>query len=290
MKVNMELNDTKEVGQFIPLHYHFQMLYDNARIIGFKNAIRAVVKPTDIVLELGSGTGVLSFYASEKAKKVYSVEFNGELVEESKRLLRLNPNFEKIEVIHADAFEYMPPEPVDVVICEMLHVGLLREKQLAMIEAFKTRYSKRFSGSIMPVFIPTATIQAIQPVFHDFRFEGYYAPLTLFQDPYHEDPRTLSLGNPVVYHQLMYGEDFGLDCNWSGSIQIAQEGTLNALRVITKNILAMNPSDNQIIDWHNQYLIVPLEKELKVKSGQDVKVSFDYKAGAALATFKPIIE
>ncbi|MCL2874032.1 MAG: methyltransferase domain-containing protein [Defluviitaleaceae bacterium] len=289
MKVNMELNDTKEVGQFIPLHYHYQMLYDHARIAGFRSAINHVVKPGDVVLELGSGTGVLSFYASEKARKVYSVEFNGELVEESRRLLALNPNGDKVEVIHGDAFEYIPPEPVNAVICEMLHVGLLREKQLSMIDEFKTRYKKHFKDSPMPIFIPTAVIQAIQPVNHDFHFEGYYAPITLFQDPYHDDPRTTPLGNPVVYHQLMYDQAYDFSCKWSGNVQIVNEGSFNAIRVITKNILAIKPENQEIIDWHNQYLIIPLEKELKVNQGQNINISFDYLAGAPLTDLRPVV-
>jgi hypothetical protein len=65
-------------------------------------------------------------------------------------LLALNPNGEKVEVIHADAFEYLPPEPVDVVICEMIHVGMLREKQVEVIESFKRRYTERRPAAGLP--------------------------------------------------------------------------------------------------------------------------------------------
>jgi len=34
---------------------------------------------------------------------------------------RLNPDDTSVMVIHADAFEILPPEPADVVICEMIH-------------------------------------------------------------------------------------------------------------------------------------------------------------------------
>ena len=289
MKVNMELNDTKEVGQFIPLHYHYQMLYDQARIAGFRAAIEQVVKPGDTVLELGSGTGVLSFYAAVKARKVYSVEFNKELVEESRRLLGLNPNGDKVEVIHADAFEYIPPEPVDVVICEMLHVGLLREKQLTMIDSFKKRYREHFGGIQMPIFVPAATIQAVQPVQHDFHFEGFYAPITIFQDPYHDDPRTTMLGVPAIYQQLMYDQPYGFSCGWMGNVDITNEGTFNALRFITKSVLAFKPDSQTIIDWHNQYLIMPIGRDIEVSHGQSFEVSFDYQAGAPLTDLKPVV-
>ena len=289
MKLNMDLNDAKELGQFIPLHYHFQMLHDQARIASFRDAIEQVVKQGDTVLELGSGTGVLAFYAAEKARKVYAVEFNKELVDESRHLLSLNSNADKIEVIQADAFEYIPPEPVDVVICEMLHVGLLREKQLAVIDSFKARYQKHFPGSQLPIFIPAATIQAVQPVQHDFNFEGFYAPITVFQNPYQDDPRTTMLGAPAIYQQLMYDQPYDMSCGFKDNIEITSEGTLNALRFITKNILAIKPDTQTIIDWHNQYLIMPLGREIKVSPGQSPEVSFDYQGGAPLTDLKPVV-
>ena len=282
-------DDTRELGQFIPLHYHYSMLSDEARMEGFREAINHTVKPGAAVLELGGGTGVLSFFAAQKARKVFCVELNLDLVDEARRLLKMNTNGDKVEVVHANAFEYLPPEPVDVVICEMLHVGLLREKQMEVIDAFKSRYQSRFEGPL-PAFIPMATIQAVQPVQHDFRYDGYHAPLLQFQYPYSTHPRTTLLGDPVVYHQLLYEYQYGLTCEWSGEVPITTEGTLNALRIITKNVLATEQETQAIIDWHNQFLILPLESEIPVRSGQKMKISINYPAGAPLSALRPIIE
>jgi len=289
MAVYIKSNDTREVGQFIPLHYHFQMLSDQARMTGFRAAINHMVKPGATVLELGSGTGVLSFYAAQNARKVFAVEFNQELVEESLRFLQMNPNGERVEVIHADAFEYLPPEPVDVVICEMLHVGLLREKQLEVIDAFKSRYQRRFEGHPLPEFIPLGVIQAVQPVQHDFQFEGYYAPVTLFQAPYDVYPKTTVLGEPVVYHQVLYEQPYDLSCRWSGTAPITAYGTLNALRIVTKNVLAIEPEAQSFIEWHNQHLILPLERETSVRPGHSIEISLDYLTGAPLSALRPVV-
>jgi type I protein arginine methyltransferase len=282
------MDSDHELGQLIPLHYHYHMLRDRARMNGFRRAIEACVRPGAKVLEFGGGTGVLSFFAAQQAGRVWCVERNPELVSEARRLLAQNPNTERIEMIQADAFEYLPPEPVDVVICEMLHVGLLREKQLAVIKAFKERYMQRFSGPL-PAFIPEAVLQAVQPVQQSFDFEGYYAPTILFQDPVVSHASTQELGAPVLYQQLAYESPFDLLCQWSGSLPIAMGGTLNALRVVTKNILAILVDSQSTIDWHNQYLIVPLEKELLVKPGDTVHVAFNYTAGDPLSSFHPLV-
>ena len=286
MEVN--LDNTRELGQFIPLHYHYSMLSDETRMEGFRVAINHVVKPGATVVELGGGTGVLSFFAAQKARKVYCVELNLDLVDESRRLLRMNRNGDRVEVIHADASKYVPPEPVDVVICEMLHVGLLIEKQLAVIDAFKNHYRQRFEGPL-PAFIPLATIQAVQPVQQNFEYEEYLAPLLHFQYPYSEQPRTTILGDPVVYHQLLYEYEYGLSCQWSGIVPITARGTLNALRFITKSVLATEPETQSIIDWHNQFLILPLESEVPVCPGQKINISIDYPAGAPLSSLRPIV-
>ena len=85
------LKDKMELGQFIPLHYHYNMLNDNARMSSFKEALECVVTPGSRVLELGGGTGVLSFFAAKNAGKVWCVERNPELVHEARRILALSP-------------------------------------------------------------------------------------------------------------------------------------------------------------------------------------------------------
>lgn len=164
-----------ELGQFIPLHYHYNMLNDTARMRGFKTALELAVWPGARVLELGGGTGVLSFFAARSAAKVWCVERNPELARMARATLALNPNGHKVEVVEADAFDYLPPEPVDVVVCEMIHVAMLREQQLPVISAFKERYLRKFGGPL-PAFVPEALIQAVQPVQQSFDFEGYHAP------------------------------------------------------------------------------------------------------------------
>jgi len=289
MSTNDTRNDTRELGQFIPIHYHSPMLCDTVRMSGFRDAINQNVAPESTVLELGSGTGVLSYFAAEKARKVYAVELNLDLVEESRRLLRLNRNGDRVKVIHADAFEYIPPEPVDVVICEMLHVGLLREKQLEVIDAFKNRYQRHFDGHSLPIFIPMAVVQAIQPVQHNFKFEGFYAPIVQFQFPYNVDPRTIELGDPVIYHQLMYDQPYGLSCQWSGDVHIKTDGTFNAIRIITRNVLGIDSETEAIIEWDNQYLVQPLEQSISVRAGQKLAISLDYLSGAPLSSFRPAV-
>jgi protein arginine N-methyltransferase 1 len=273
------------LGQFIPVHYHHNMLMDPNRMQNFKAAIGYAVPQGARVLELGGGTGVLSFFAAQKAAKVYCVEYNPDMVREARRMLAQNPNGHKVEVIQADAFEYLPPEPVDVVICEMIHVGMLREKQMEVIAAFKQRYLERFGGPL-PRFLPEAVLMAVQPVHQDYSFEGYYAPIVQFQETSVQLPGTIEFADPQIYGMIDFSGAYDMTMRFQGQFTAQESGTLNALRFITKNILAVVPEHNGTIDWLNHYMNMPLAEPLAVRAGDVVDVSFQYRAGGSLPSLQ----
>lgn len=275
-----------EVGALIPLHYHGQMLLDNERLQRFRLAIAQAVRPGDRVLELGGGTGVLSWFAAQQgADVVWCVEALTDLAEQARRFLDSNPEGERIHVIAADAFRWLPPEPVDVVICEMLHAGLLREKQLSMIEAFKQHYLAAFGGPL-PRFIPEATLLASQLVEQNYDFYGYVAPIPLFQYPYAATPGTQPLSAPQLFATVDYTENNPLRLGSTQFFTIQTAGLLNALRIVTKNVLTIGENSDLAVpvEWHNQYLVLPLPEPVDVVPGDCVMASFSYRAGASLAS------
>ena len=277
------------LGQFIPLHYHHNMLMDSNRMQGFKAAIDHVVFPGAKVLELGGGTGVLSWFAAAKAEKVWCVEFNPDMVNEANRLLAQNLNGHKVEVIHADAFEYLPPEPVDIVICEMIHVAMLREKLLEVIDNFKHRYLEKFGGPL-PIFMPEAIVMAVQPVQQDYNFEGYSAPIVQFQETTVIYSGTNELAQPAVYSIIDFTQPVDMIIEWQGAFIIENNGTLNALRFITKNILSVVQNLSSTIDWLNHYMVLPLPDAIDVKMGDIVDVNFRYRAGGSIASLQNVLQ
>ncbi|MFZ6742451.1 methyltransferase domain-containing protein [Undibacterium sp. JH2W] len=273
------------LGQFIPLQYHHNMLMDLNRMDNFKAAIRRQVFEGAKVLELGGGTGVLSWFAAQAASKVYCVEFNPDMVAEARRLLAMNRYGEKVEVIHADAFEYLPPEPVDIVICEMIHVAMLREKQVEVIENFKKRYIAKFGGPL-PLFIPEAVVMAVQPLQQAYDFSGYQAPIIQFQQAGVFSADTVEMAQPALYSIIDFNQPNEMQIKWEGSFTIEKAGTVSALRFVTKNILAVLMETSSTIDWLNHYMALPLEQPVTVKEGDLLQVSFQYRAGGSIASLQ----
>ncbi|TWT31410.1 methyltransferase domain-containing protein [Blastopirellula retiformator] len=270
------------LGQYIPLHYHFEMLRDSYRMKSFREAIEATVRPGDKVVDLGGGTGVMSFFAARAGAEVWYCERNPELVEAAQRMLRANHVAEQVHIVHADAAEFTPPSPVDAVICEMLHVGLLREKQVQVISAFQRNYAAAH-GPRLPRFFPEGTLLACQPVEQDFEFEGYLATGPLFQAPADEHADTHVLADATVHQMVWYDKPLRSEIAWRGKIEIAHRGVMNGVRFITKNALTVLVEDERVIPWHNQFLVMPLERPQEVEAGDVIEISFQYEAGEELS-------
>lgn len=284
-----KVDDDALLGQFIPLHYHFQMLADEARMAPFEAAIAHVVRPGARVLELGAGTGVMSFFAARSgASRVWAVERLPHLARAARRFLERNGVGDRVEVVNADAFEYLPPEPVDVVVCEMLHTAMLREKQAQVITQFKRRYAARF-GAKLPRFVPEATVLAVQPVHQPYDFHGYEAAVPMFVGG-GAGSGTVGLTPHAVYSSWFYDEVIPQRFVHDATVSIETAGELNALRFATRNLVAALPHEGRSIDWDMQHLVLPLAEPLAVAPGDAVRVRFRYEAGDSLMALVDAIE
>jgi protein arginine N-methyltransferase 1 len=200
-----------------------------------------------------------------------------------------NAGGERIRLVHADARDFVPDEPVDVVLCEMMHVGQLRERQIEVIGGFKQRHGARFGRQ--PRYLPEACVQAVQPVQQDFTFHGYAVAAPQFQDPHSPQDRTIELAAPQVYQQFFYDDPLPDTCAADLTFRIERPGWLNAVRIVTKNILAVVPgSPPSTIDWLMNYLVVPLEKPVYADADAEVRVTFRYQPGDEIYVLASSVE
>lgn len=110
-------------------------------------SIARAVKPGDVVLDLGSGTGVFSLLAVRAgAKHVYAVDTNPAiwLIPE---LAAENGAAGKITIHHGSSLEFEPPEKVDVIIADMRGTSPLHGGQTSALRDARTRWLK--PGGIM---------------------------------------------------------------------------------------------------------------------------------------------
>jgi SAM-dependent methyltransferase len=128
---------------------HRSMICDRVRTEAFQRAIDAVVRPGDVVLDVGAGSGILSVFAARAgAARVYAVERTTVAVL-ARDLAAANGVADVIEVIQGDVADIEPPERVDVIVSEWLGGFGIDEGMLAPVIAARDGWLKP-NGVMIP--------------------------------------------------------------------------------------------------------------------------------------------
>src|SRR5689334_7836260 len=111
----------------MPLTYHASMLADSDRVSAYERAIAAVVRPGDVVVDLGAGTGILSLLAARAgARRVYAIEC-GTIADAARAVIDASPYGDVVELVRGRVEEVELPERGDVAITETIGGELLDE-------------------------------------------------------------------------------------------------------------------------------------------------------------------
>lgn len=122
---------------------HVVMLRDEPRTAGYLAAIRELVGPDDVVLDIGTGTGVLAVAAAEAgARQVYAIEANPETARYARALIDGSPCRDRIELINGWSTEVQLPERCDLLVSEMIGDDPLDEDIVAMTADAMERHLK----------------------------------------------------------------------------------------------------------------------------------------------------
>jgi len=137
------------IPEYDSLRIHDMMLSDTVRTAAYQRAVEASVKPGDIVLDIGTGTGILALFAARAgAGRVYAVE-PSDIIDVAKRIAQRNGLASRIEFIQARVEEVDLPEKADCIVSEWLGVFALQENMLPSIASAIDRLLKP-GGKILP--------------------------------------------------------------------------------------------------------------------------------------------
>ena len=131
---------------------HEEMLKDKVRTGAYQKAIlnNKEIFKDKIVLDIGSGTGILSFFAAEAgAKHVYGIEF-ADIADFSIEIIKKNNMQDKITIIKAKVEEAeLPVEKVDIILSEWMGYFLLYESMLDCVLYARDKWLKE-DGYMFP--------------------------------------------------------------------------------------------------------------------------------------------
>lgn len=107
-------------GPFRSLTIHIRMLNDVGRTEAYKQALEAVVGPDDVVLDIGTGSGVLAALAAKAgARRVYAVE-RSVMKEVAAGIFKDNGLDGSITAIRGDSKDIELPERATVLVSEIV--------------------------------------------------------------------------------------------------------------------------------------------------------------------------
>lgn len=118
---------------------HIRMLNDELRTSAFQTAIRQTVTPDTIVLEIGTGTGVLAVTAAKSgARHVYAIESTS-MSRTAQRMVDANGVGDRVTVIHGHSVDVDLPERAHVLVGELIGDDPLGENILSTFDDARQR-------------------------------------------------------------------------------------------------------------------------------------------------------
>lgn len=121
---------------------HTRMLNDQPRTQRFLSAIAEVVRPGDVVVDLGTGTGILAMAAARAgARKVYAIEA-GPVGPIARKLFAANGLADRIELVEGYSTDIGLPERADVLVTETFGNSPLSEEVLEIVVDARKRLLK----------------------------------------------------------------------------------------------------------------------------------------------------
>ena len=150
-RFNFIQQDLMEIGQeqvFSGLDIHEKMLADQVRTEAYRAAIEKYVKPSDVVVDLGAGTGILSFLAAQKKpKKIFALE-KTDIIEKAKLIAKYN-KIDNIIFIKKDSRKLTLPKKANIILHDQIGNFLFNEGMVSSVIDLKDRLLLK-EGKILP--------------------------------------------------------------------------------------------------------------------------------------------
>ena len=248
----------------------YQCLVDEQRVTAFKKAITNSIIKDDIVVDLGSGSGIMAFFAIEAgAKRVYVFESNKTIRETLQKNLNNTKFKDKIIILGNDAISAVIHEKIDFVICEMIATALIDELQIPAM------------NNILQFCKPTSRIliskirNFAEMVFVDNNFYGHKIQVVQYEYPWEAKRKAQSISNAYMYSEINFNKINDGVVNTQIPFIVQFNSTLNGIRLTNETIF----SDGSRMNGSAAYcmpLILPLD-EIKVQKGQKFILDLEYQ-------------
>jgi len=274
-----------------PVEEHAKYLADAVRMNAYRRALAARVTPGAVVVDLGSGSGILGLLACEAgASHVYSIDA-GAMLEVARKHAQQSGFGDRITFLRGHSEEVELPERADLVIADQMgSLGLWA----GLLECFadaRRRFLKP-EGSLLPsrLRIDFAAVDDSALPRHVDAIRSNVGALDLahFQQLLVNDLRDVMPGSerpltrPATFTTLELGVDEPERINRSFDLEVTEAGVANGLagwfsaELAPAIQLTNAPFLSERIDRH--HLLLPFARPAPVQRGETLRVSLSVMA------------
>ena len=261
----------------------FNCLIDQKRTEAFKKAIKNTVKEGDIVVDMGTGSGVLAMFAVDAgAKKVYAVEIDDNNIKTLNETFVKNGYKNKIFVIKGDVTKIRMPEKVNVIIGEMIATGLIEELQIPAMNNM-LKFANKNARVLLKRFENYVDLVSNKEDYYGKKFK-----IMRYEYPDEKILKSLALSNRVLYADVDFTKiNKKNKINKKIKLIINKSGTINGLRISNRTVFF----DNSHFDFSFAYsypIILPISSTA-VEIGDEFIINISYEMCKGFKNFKYLI-
>jgi len=240
------------------------------------------VRPGDVVVDMGTGSGILAMFAADAgASKVYAIEWDGMNFESLRKTFAINGYGEKIALIQDDVRNVKLTETVDVIIGEMIATGLIEELQVPAMNNLLG-----FVKDDYRVLLQTMENYA-EPVYCNQKQYRKKMPIIGYEYPGLTKLAVKPLSPKVMYYRADFEkriEDTQIDREIPFRIRGGEGAVINAVRISNKTIF-WDGSSFGASDAYCYPILLPVD-DMKVSAGDTVLLELSYTLCGGFSNLK----
>lgn len=275
------------------------LLLDTARCDAYREAIHRTVKPGDVVVDLGAGTGLLSFFALQAgARHVYAIEMS-DIADAAAELVEANGFQDRITLIRKNSKKVHLPERCDVLVTETLSAFCFdAENIIEFVADARARFLKPGAR-----IIPESADTFLQPFFSDAFGAGRLPPRHYDLDfkPFRKrlfksygivrasGQSFIALSQPALCYQIDFRKDTQNPGKTLAPFHITADGRLDGFlgwfeARLCEGITLSNSPYLPLTHWWQLYL--PTLEQPHYRAGQTILLYLDPNIVAGEAQWK----
>jgi protein arginine N-methyltransferase 1 len=274
------------------LEVHRELLLDEVRVNAYRDALRRVVTADSVVLDIGTGSGILGFLACEAgARRVFAVE-DQHSADLAMFLTKHLGYSDRMTVIHDRSTKIDLPEPADVLVTETLGAFAFEERILGSVIDARTRLL-RPGATIIPQRVELFVVPVELPIVFDRHISWWkrkpygfdFSPLATFASNviYVSNVETgafLSAPARIIACEMATVES--IDVSGDVHFEAARSGLLHGFAGWFRATLAEDvvlSNEQPTTSWSHAFL--PLETPQPVEAGTPVGLKIETSDGKA---------